>query len=99
MNVADFRVVTLSGDAGAENYGCDQGAVYMANAVSASGFGISDDGHEQLIAEDGNDLSRAGAGMDQQSTQISSFVAMQQAMTNGFTQAAEMMEDNLGRCA
>ena len=49
----------------------------MASAVSASGFGLSDDSQEQLVAEGGNDLDRSGTGMGQQVGQLISFIAMQ----------------------
>lgn len=68
----------------------------MASDVSASGFALPDDGEEHLIAEGGNNLDEVGAGMSQQASELIAFVAMQQSMTNGFTQAAEMMEENLG---
>jgi hypothetical protein len=82
----------------AENHGCDQDAVYMANDISASGFALPDDGQENLVVKGGNNLDWAGAGMDQQASEIISFVAVQKAMTNGFTEAAEVMEENLGGC-
>lgn len=68
----------------------------MASHVSASGFALPDDGEEHLIAEGGNNLDWVCAGMSQQASELIAFVAMQQAMTNGFTQAAKMMEENLG---
>jgi len=71
----------------------------MASHVSASGFALSDDGEEHLIVKGGNNLDWIGAGMGQQASELIAFVAMQQAVTNGFSQAAEMMEENLGGCA
>ena len=56
-------VKILLEDAGAENHDRAKGAVYMANVVSASGFGLPDNGEEKLTVEDGDDLDRAGAGM------------------------------------
>lgn len=68
----------------------------MASHVSARGFALPDDGEEHLIVKGGNNLDWIGAGMDQQASELIAFVAMQQSMTNGFTQAAKMMEENLG---
>lgn len=49
----------------------------MASAVSASGFGLPDDGEEQLVVEDGDDLGRVAAGMSQQASQLIPSITMQ----------------------
>jgi hypothetical protein len=92
-------VATLLEDAGAKNHGCDKGEVYMANAVSASGFGLLDDGEEKLVAKDRVNLGWDCAGMGQQTGELIPFITMQQAMANGLAQAAEVMKDNLGGSA
>jgi hypothetical protein len=69
--------MTLSEESRVENHGCDQEGVYMASDISASGFALPDDGQEDLVVEDGNNLDWAGAGMGQQASEIISFVAMQ----------------------
>jgi hypothetical protein len=49
-----------------------------------------------LAVEDGDDPKRASTGMDQEAGEFILLIAMQEAMANGFAQAAEVVKDDLG---
>jgi hypothetical protein len=72
-------------------------AVYMVRAGSASRFALLDDGKQELVVKNGNNLDGTGSGMEQQADKLIPFIGMKYAVANRFPEAAEEMHDNLSR--
>ena len=76
--------------------GRHQAGVYTANSFSASGFGLLNDGNEELAIEHGTDSNHPGSSVVEETGQFIPFIAMKESVANGFTEPAEIVQDNLG---